>query len=181
MKISKLFALLLLAFIYGCSAAPAESAGDQTQGSTIAQKEVLEAWDRMTNMVVGTSRKMPAEHFSFSPVEPLAPYGALVSHTAGANFMFAATVNLERPERPEIDTNDKQAVIKNLEESFDFIKNGIKNLSDADLNEEIEWFGRKMSRLQAILTMTDHLQREYGKNITYLRLKGNAPDQSGGW
>ncbi len=180
MKIVKLFTIPLLAVIYACSGAPVESTEDQS-GSTIAQKQVLEAWDRMKNMVIGTTKKMPAEHFSFSPIEPLATYGNLVNHTAGANYLFAAAVNLERPEVSEIDTSDKDAVIQRLEESFDFIKNGISSLSDNDLNEEIEWFGSKMSRLQAILTMTDHLQREYGKNITYVRLKGIAPERSGGW
>ena len=133
-------------------------------------------------MVIGTTKIMPAEHFDFSPIEPLAPYGALVSHTSGANFLFAATVKLDRPsDLEDINTGDKDQVIKRLEESFDFIRGGLEALTAEDLVEEIEWFGSKMSRLQAILTMTDHLQREYGKNITYVRLKGLAPAQSAGW
>lgn len=155
--------------------------GDQDNAGPISSEQVLAAWDRMTAMVVGSTQKMPAEHFSFSPVDPLAAYGDLVSHTAGANYLFAATVKLERPERNDIDTSNKEAVIKNLEESFEFIRQGIQNLTNSELNEEIEWFGSKMSRLNAILTMTDHLQREYGKNITYLRLKGVEPARSAGW
>ncbi len=147
----------------------------------VSAKDVLAAWDRMTQMVVESTKKMPAEHFSFSPIDPLAPYGGLVSHTAGANYLFAPTVKLEQPDMPEVDTNNKVEVVKNLEASFKFIRDGIAALSDQDLAEEIEWFGAKMSRLNAILTMTDHLQREHGKNITYLRLKGVAPERSAGW
>ncbi len=149
---------------------------------TLNVKNVLEAWDRMTNMVISTTKKMPAEHFGFSPIEPLATYGDLVGHTAGANYLFGPTVNLNAPEdQMEVDSKNKDQVIQNLEESFRFIRGGIENLTNDQLFEEIEWFGSKMSRLQAILTMTDHLQREYGKNITYVRLKGIAPQRSAGW
>ncbi|MCB0277893.1 MAG: DinB family protein [Calditrichaeota bacterium] len=146
----------------------------------ISQKQVLETWDRLTTMSVESVEKMPAEQFDFSPIEPLANFAKLVNHTTGANYLFAATVKLERP---KVDNNatEKTDVIKNLKKSFAFIKGGIEKLSDNDLAEQIDWFGRKMSRLNAILTMTDHLQREHGKIITYLRLKKVAPAQSAGW
>lgn len=183
MKNSKIGTLLLLLSIVSSTfACKKQQMGNEPNGDTpISKEQALAAWDRMTDMVVGSTSKMPAEHFSFSPVEPLAAYGALVSHTTGANYLFAPTVKLEAPERENFDSNEKEAVIKNLKASFAFIRGGIEKLSDADLNAEIEWFGSKMSRLNAILTMTDHLQREYGKNITYLRLKGVAPERSAGW
>ena len=150
------------------------------QGITI--KDVSEAWSRMGAMVVETAKLMPEEHYSFSPIDPLASFGDLVNHTTGANYLFGATVKLEKPsETKEINTSNKQEVIDGLEASFKFIGNGISKLSDQELKEEIEWFGSKMSRLQAILTMTDHLQRQHGKAITYVRLKGVAPARSAGW
>lgn len=146
----------------------------------ISPNQAIEAWDRMSEMVVGSVKKMPAEHFSFSPIEPLASFAKLVNHTTGANYLFAATVKLERP-KVSNDAVDKKTVVRNLEQSFAFIRTGLKNLSQDELNETIKWFGRDMTRLNAILTMTDHLQREYGKMITYLRLKKTAPGRSAGW
>ena len=146
----------------------------------ISQKNLLEAWERMESMYVGSVEKMPAEYFDFSPIEPLATFAKLANHTTGANYLFASTVKLERPNE-KTDATDKASVVKNLKKSFAFIKDGIKKMSDKDLAEEIEWFGRKMSRLNAILTMTDHLMREQGKVITYLRLKKTAPARSSGW
>lgn len=146
----------------------------------ITPKQALESWDRMTAMVVGTVNEMPANDFSFSPIEPLAEFSKLVNHTTGANYLFAATVKLERP-KVDTDATSKTEVIKNLEASFKFIRGGLEKLTQSDLNETIKWFGRDMSRLNAILTMTDHLQREYGKIITYVRLKGKAPVRSAGW
>ncbi|MEO9964220.1 MAG: DinB family protein [Reichenbachiella sp.] len=182
MKKNMIWSVLLLLFTLACGTTQNIAESEIKNGeSPISNEQVLSAWDRMTGMVVESTKKMPADHFEFSPIDGLATYGDLVNHTAGANYLFAATVKLERPERTEIDTGSKKAVIESLEASFKFIRDGIVGLSDEDLVEEIEWFGSKMSRLNAILTMTDHLQREHGKNITYLRLKGVAPERSAGW
>lgn len=173
---------LMLLLAVACGPAQNQASAETKSIDTpISQAQVLAAWNRMADMVIGTTKKMPAENFTYAPTEQLAPYGSLVNHTAGANYLFSATVKQEKPESGEIDTSNKEAVIQNLEASFQFIREGIQKLTNQDLNEEIEWFGSKMSRLNAILTMTDHLQREHGKNITYLRLKGIAPERSAGW
>lgn len=158
------------------------SCQNKTMAQGISSNDVQAAWDNMTTMVVETARLMPAEHYGFVPVEPLSDFAGLINHTTGANYLFAATVNLERPDpMPRTDATKKDDVVADLEASFAFIKGGISQLSDQQLAEEIDWFGSKMSRLQAILTMTDHLQRQHGKAITYLRLKGVAPARSAGW
>lgn len=148
--------------------------------SQITAKEALNTWDRMSEMLLKSVDKMPAKHFNYSPIEPLADFAKLVNHTSGANFMFAATVKLENP-KIKVNGTTKDIVMKDLEKSFKFIRNGIAQLNSSELNEKINWFGRDMTRLNAILTMTDHIQREYGKIITYLRLKGVAPVRSAGW
>lgn len=148
--------------------------------SQITAKEALSTWDRMSEMLIRSVDKMPAKHFNYSPIEPLADFAKLVNHTSGANYMFANTVKLENP-KIKVSGTSKDQVLKDLEHSFKFIREGIEKLKDSDLNEKINWFGRDMTRLNAILTMTDHIQREYGKIITYLRLKEIAPARSGGW
>ena len=146
----------------------------------ISSEKVLKSWDSMTSMFVGNAEKMPSKYFEYSPIEPLSTFAELVNHTAGANYMFAKTVKLTNPKK-DLSARDKKTLVKNLKESFKFIRKGMENLSDRDLKEKINWFGSEMSRLNAILTMTQHLQRESGKVITYLRLKKTAPVRSGGW
>jgi hypothetical protein len=151
------------------------------QAQAIKQKDLANAWDTMTNMFVTTAKSMPAEHYSYKPTAEIASFGGLVGHTIGANYLFGPTVSAPKVNRPEFDDSKKAEVVQRLEASFKYIKDAINKMSDADLNEEIEWFGSKMSRLKAILTMTDHVEREYGKVITYARLKGVAPAGGRGW
>jgi len=154
---------------------------NSTKAQAIKQQDLATAWATMTNMFVTTAKAMPAQHFSYKPTSEIASFGGLVGHTIGANYLFGPTVDAPKVGRPEFDDSSKDEVVKNLEASFKYIKDAIGKLSDADLNEEIEWFGSKMSRLKAILSMTDHVEREYGKVITYARLKGVAPAGGRGW
>ncbi|PWL39408.1 hypothetical protein DKG77_00790 [Flagellimonas aquimarina] len=148
----------------------------------VKKENLLQAWDNMTKMVVGTAKAMPAEHYSFKPMQELRDFAEQMSHTSGANYLFASVVKLETPDpNPVTDTKVKKEVIKQMENSFVFIQSGIEKLSTEDLVEEIEFFGNKMSRLQGILIMTSHLQREHGKSIIYARLNGVTPAKSGGW
>ena len=147
----------------------------------IKQQDLANAWDTMTNMFVTTAKAMPSQHYSFKPTAEIASFGGLVGHTAGANYLFGPTVDAPKVDRPKFDDSNKEEVIKTLEASFEYIKVAIEKLSDSDLNEEIDWFGSKMTRLKAILSMTDHVEREYGKVITYARLKGVKPVGGRGW
>lgn len=169
---------LLLFVSYAC--APSATSQHTAEAQGISVDEVVEAWDRMAEMVVESAKLMPAEHFGFTPGEPLRPFAAQINHTAGANYLFADVYKQSRPDR-SVQATEKDTVIQDLEASFAFVRDGLGSLTAADLAEDVEWFGREMSRLQAILTMTDHLQREHGKTIMYLRAKGVAPAQSAGW
>jgi len=148
----------------------------------ISAKELTTAWDKMTNMVVETAKAMPNDQYTFKPTEELRDFASQIGHTTGANYMFASVVKLQRPKQsPATKTKNKAQVVKELKASFAFIKSGMSKLTPADLNERIDFFGSKMSRLQSILIMTSHLQREHGKTTIYTRLKKIAPGKTGGW
>lgn len=157
--------------------------GVKANAQQVTKQQLVDAWEGMTTMVIGTTKAMPAENFTWTPAEGLANFGTLVSHQAQANYGFAPRIfgvpGLEGD--LEWDEKKKYEVVKVLEDSFDFVKKAIAGMSQADLEKEVEVFGTKQSRLRAVLILTSHLQREHGKAITYVRIKGNAPAGSGGW
>lgn len=170
-KITALSAVLLFAMVINASA------------QQVTKAQLSKAWDDMTAMVVGTAKVMPAEHYSWTPAEGIAYFGKLVSHQIQANYGFAPAIfGLEKPANPPTwDDEVKEDVVKTMEASFKYIKDGIDKMTQADLDEQVEVFGNTTSRLRAILILTSHLQREHGKAITYVRIKGVAPAGSGGW
>lgn len=154
----------------------------------IAQKDVVEAWNIASKMVIESAKLMPAEQYSFSPGEPLRSFANQINHTTASNIMFAASVNAGQPDFAIPDRKnppqEKEAVIALLEKSFNYFGKGLASLNDAQLAEEVPW-GRggksKVTRLKAILIVLSHLQREHGKTIMYLRAKGIKPAPSGSW
>ncbi|RDY59763.1 DinB family protein [Flagellimonas nanhaiensis] len=153
-----------------------------TSKAQVKKESMLTAWDSMTKMVVETAKAMPEEHYTFKPTSELRDFSEQMAHTSGANYLFASVVKLNSPDpNPVTGTKVKKEVISQMEGSFAFIRSGMEKLKEEDLAEEIEFFGNKMSRLQSILIMTSHLQREHGKSTIYTRLKGVAPGPSGGW
>jgi len=153
-----------------------------TLTAQISAKELTTAWDNMTSMVVETAKAMPSEHYTYKPTTELRDFASQIGHTTGANYLFASVVKLERPKKmPTTKSKNKAKVVQELQDSFAFIRTGMSKLTPADLNENIEFFGRKMSRMQSILIMTSHLQREHGKTTIYTRLKKTAPGKTKGW
>jgi hypothetical protein len=125
---------------------------------------------------------MPSNQYTFKPTEELRDFASQMQHTAGANYMFASVVKLQAPNpRPISKTKNKALIVKEMKASFAFIKSGMAKFSAEDLNERIEFFGRKMSRWQSILIMTSHLFMEQGKSTIYTRLKNTAPGKTQGF
>lgn len=157
--------------------------GMNAKAQQVTKAELVKAWDDMTAMVVGTAKAMPSEHYGWAPAEGVSYFGKLVSHQIQANYGFAPDIfGLPKPENsPSWDDEVKDDIVKTMEASFKYIKDGIAKMTQANLDEQVEVFGNTSSRLRAILLLTSHLQREHGKAITYVRIKGVAPAGSGGW
>jgi len=167
------------------TAGAASSAASQA----VTQEDVLDAWDVMTEMVVASARAMPAEHFEFSPGEPLRTFADQLNHTTQSNLGFSQSVNAGAPSFAIPDQanppREKAAVIDLLEKSFAHFRLGLTSLTDEDLGAEVPWGPRTnrrmITRLKAVLIVTSHLQREHGKTIMYLRARGITPPPSGSW
>ena len=64
----------------------------QSTSTSMTPAALLEAWEGMTNMVVGTAEAMPSEYYAFTPHTDLRDFAAQIGHTTGANYLFASMV-----------------------------------------------------------------------------------------
>jgi uncharacterized damage-inducible protein DinB len=58
------------------------------------------------------------------------------------------------------------------------LKERVNNLTEEDLNKEIEFFGMKMSIRNFMITMIGHLHEHLGQSIAYARINGVTPPWS---
>ncbi|MEO9482959.1 MAG: DinB family protein [Ekhidna sp.] len=164
-------------------------AGYMSRAQAITHEDLLDSWDIMTSMVVESANLMPAEHFTYTPGDPLRNFANQLNHTTASNIGFAKSVNAGPPSFRIPDRSnppqEKDAVIEILKNSFSYFRGGLEKLSQADLEEKVAWGHpsnpKQITRLKAILIVMSHLQREHGKTMMYLRAKGVQPSQSGSW
>lgn len=155
----------------------------------ITPQDLIDSWDIMNDMVIGSAEKMPPENFDFSPGEPLRNFADQLNHTTASNIGFAYAVNAGPPTFPIPDRNNppqsKEEVLRILRDSFSYFRSGLASLEQKDLEEQVNWGRpdnpRKITRLKAILIVMSHLQREHGKTMMYLRAQGITPTPAGSW
>lgn len=141
----------------------------------MTKKDLLKAWDGMAEYTLALANKMPADKFDYKPVDVLRNFAEQLNHIAGTNYFMGRILNAEGAKRPS--ATEKEAVLKDLKDSFDFVKAAIDKMPWEKMTEEIDWFpqGTKKPRFHALLFMIDHLTHTRGISLMYVRMQGIAP------
>ncbi len=130
-----------------------------------------------TNMV-GAAEEMPANKFSYHPTAKQWTFAHLMIHATGANYgMCSAIAGVSMPHMEKLaDTDPKDKIVSALKSSFQFCQDSLKNVTDANLGEEIPFFGgRKVTRGGMMIIMADDYGDHYSQASGYLRLNGLLP------
>ncbi len=130
-----------------------------------------------TNMV-GAAEEMPADKFTYHPTPAQWTFAHLMIHATGANYgMCSAIGGVSMPQTEKLaDTDPKGKIVSALKASFQFCQDSLKNVTDANLSEEIPFFGgRKVTRGGMMIIMADDYGDHYSQASGYLRLNGLLP------
>ncbi|MDE3170917.1 MAG: DinB family protein [Acidobacteriota bacterium] len=163
----------VLALSFACTAPAAQ----QSSASPVADALRSLVARNATNMV-GAADEMPADKFSYHPTPQQWTFAHLMVHATGANYgMCSAIAGLPMPKTdPLADSDPKDKIVSALKASFQFCEDSLKNVTDANLAEEIPFFGgRKVTRGAMMIIMADDYGDHYSQASGYLRLNGILP------
>ena len=150
---------------------------------SIKNDRLVYEWKNMKNMVVNSAKAMPEEHYSLVAAEGLRSFGDQIKHITTSNRFFVGTVagidNNAKNKNTLENVNGKDAIIADLEESFDFVIATLPTIEGFE--EQISFFGQPLTRMELLMQTEHHLQREQGKVTIYMRMKGVAPAKSTSW
>ena len=133
---------------------------------------------------------VPQSAYEWRPEEGVRSVSEVYLHTAFANYMTVTITGGKVPEDVgfemdfskanawETQTTDKTVILEKVNESFATLKERVGNLTEEDLNTEIEFFGMKMSIRNFMITMIGHLHEHLGQSIAYARINGVTPPWS---
>ena len=104
-------------------------------------------------------------------------------HLTDANYAFAAAATGEKSPvgmgaSEKATDKSKANVTKMVMAGYDFVINGIKKMTPAQMNEQVKIFGRfDMTKSMAIMKCFEHQTHHRGQTTVYIRMAGAKPPQ----
>jgi uncharacterized damage-inducible protein DinB len=129
---------------------------------------------------VALAEKMPAEKYSWRPGDGVRSVSEVYMHIAGGQFNYAKVLGVPTPvgfdgQNFEKVYTDKAKVVEWLKLSFANVKQAAMNLSDADLDQTVNIFGREGTKRSVLLRIISHGHEHLGQSIAYARMNGIVP------
>jgi uncharacterized damage-inducible protein DinB len=172
------FAICLLLAAAGTTVQAEDGKGfraDLTGQVEYAQKQILDL-----------ENAIPQGKMTWRPNKEVRSISEVYSHIAFANYLVLKLAGVTLPEgltigSPEDATKwekastDKKVIREQLVKSFDFVKTSIGSMSDATLENMVDFFGQKMTVRSVLLGLLSHMHEHLGQSIAYARMEGVVP------
>jgi uncharacterized damage-inducible protein DinB len=140
-----------------------------------AQKEILDL-----------ENAIPDAKMRWRPNKEVRSISEVYSHIAFSNYLVLKFAGVALPDGISITSpgdetkwekasTDKKVIHEQLVKSFDFVKTSINNMSDASLENTVDFFGQKMSVRSLLMGLLSHMHEHLGQSIAYARMEGIVP------
>lgn len=141
---------------------------------------LIKEWERARAFTMEYLEAMPADKYGLKPTPEIRSFEQQLLHMADANFGFTAAVSgtpspVERGGAEKIAGTSKEATVKMIMDSYDFVISAIKGMTEAQLAETVSLFGMEMTREVALAKAFEHQTHHRGQTTPYIRLAGATP------
>jgi DinB superfamily len=125
-------------------------------------------------VLIEAARAMPADRYSYAPDNDPMTFGGLIVHVAVGNYLFCSHIGgIPEPSVTEFTGNEpKDALVKRLQESFEFCTRALASVNDSKLAEVLQIGVIKTPRSMAILTLTGSWNTHVSLTHDYLSQNG---------
>lgn len=140
--------------------------------------DMLGQLDRVKGQIVSLEAAVPQDKFTYRPADGVRSISEVYLHIAGSNYFLMSFTGVKPPANSKIDekgTTDKAKIADALKASFDWTKDAVSKLSDADLDKEVPFFGQKTSVRNVLFVLLSHVHEHLGQSIAYARTNGVVP------
>jgi uncharacterized damage-inducible protein DinB len=181
MKRYVVYMLLIAAILIRFSAATAQ---DNMKSETTAKVsgfrgELLQQLGDVEKKIIDLAGAMPAETYSWRPMEGVRSVSEVYVHISGSNYLFPSFIGVTSADRPgpdaEKNITEKPKVLELLKKSFENIRGAIMKTTDEDLDKPAKMFGRETTFRDVLLTAELHLHEHLGQSIAYARMNHIVP------
>lgn len=168
------------------AAAPAPEPGGDVAGAVTnaVSASIRTSWQSARRNITDSADLMPEADFAFKPVDSVRTFGEILTHLAGANYVFCSAALGEAPphaeEAFEETVTSRDEIIKVLGESLAYCDTAYETATDVSLAGTVTqpFGGGDGPRAAVLLGNIGHLNEHYGNLVTYFRMKGMVPPSS---
>lgn len=134
--------------------------------------------------LVALSEAMPAESYSWSPMEGVMSVSRVYMHIARYNYMYPdLNLGIEAPKGVDYRSfeegmSGKDKVVPILAASMDHVRAVVDGMSDDDLAAPVELYGRQVASWAVLLQLVTHMNEHLGQSIAYARMNRIVPPWS---
>jgi len=147
--------------------------------TTIAQ--MTADWQRAKEYTKEYLDTMPEDGMGYKPTPEIRSFAEQMLHLTAANYNFASLASgktnpfqgKKLEEMSELKT--KAALTKAVMDSYDFVIDAVKGLTDAQLGEMVKMGQREMTREVVLSKAFEHQTHHRGQCTIYIRMKGVKP------
>ena len=128
--------------------------------------------------LIAASEEFPADKYAYKPTPVQMSVGDIVVHLIqGNDYLCGSIGGTKAPARTKVaSTDSRDALLARLRETFAFCDQALAPLTDANLGEQLPFFGgRKISRAAVMTLTTADWADHYSQYANYLRLNGLLP------
>lgn len=124
---------------------------------------------------------MPEDGVNFKPTPEIRSFAEQMLHLASANYGFGATASgkpnpMQGKKMEEMaDLKTKEALTKAVMDSYDYMLDAVKAMTDAQLAETVKMGPREMTREVVLAKAFEHQTHHRGQCTIYIRMKGVKP------
>ncbi|MDH4462041.1 MAG: DinB family protein [Spirosomataceae bacterium] len=155
----------------------------QSTNAQTSTEEIVKEWERAKTYTKEYLDAMPESGYALKPTPEMRSFAQQMLHLTDGNYGFAAAVTGEKSpigqgESEKTTDISKANVTKLVMDGYDFVINGIKKMTPAQLNETVKLFGRfEMTKGVALNKCFEHQTHHRGQTTVYIRLAGAKPPQ----
>ena len=185
----KLYRVVITAIILSFFGVDSSFANPPVDAEVI-KKEFLGQIEFVQGRLSQLAGAMPQSTMEWSPMEGVRSVSEVYLHAAFANYICVTvsggtvpddigfTMDFSKINEWDTGTTDKAEVIEDMNESFDILKKRIAELTEEDLDREVEVFGMTFSVRNFVVTMIAHCHEHLGQGVAYARMNGVVPPWS---
>jgi uncharacterized damage-inducible protein DinB len=130
--------------------------------------------------VLKAAEAVPEGDYSYKPTEKVRTFGELIGHIADGQYEFCSVALGDTSEHASVEKSKKTKgeLIEGLKTAFAYCDKAYDGMTDAHAADEVEFFNRKLAKVNVLDFNTAHTDEHYGNIVTYMRMRGLVPPSS---